>query len=189
MSTQASSRSLSVSATTRARISRPRAGLFEQFIPIELPRILLGYGPVPAVVSTTEQSGPWDQPGSSRTVHLADGSTAREQVTACERPGHFAYRVDEFSGYVRYLAAEANGEWWFTEACQGTDVVWIYSFTARSRPAQLILLPVVKLLWRGFMRAGMRAFGELAESEVSAAPTDSCAPAVLLKGVASTRPG
>jgi hypothetical protein len=43
-----------VSATTRARISRPRAELFEQFIPIELPRILLGYGPVPAVVSTTD---------------------------------------------------------------------------------------------------------------------------------------
>jgi hypothetical protein len=175
MSTQASSRSRTVSATTKARISRPRAELFDYFIPIELPRILLGYGPIPAVVSTTDQTGPWDQPGSGRTVHLADRSTAREQVTACERPGHFAYRVGEFSGYVRHVASEANGEWWFTEAGQDTDVIWTYSFTARSRPAQLILLPVVKLLWRGFMRAGMRAFGELAEAEAARSPADSSA--------------
>jgi hypothetical protein len=175
MSTQASSRSRTVSATTKARISRPRGELFDYFIPIELHRILLGYGPIPAVVSTSDQTGPWDQPGSSRTVHLADASSAREQVTACERPGHFAYRVGDFSGYVRYLASEANGEWWFSESGQGTDVVWTYSFTARSRPAQLILLPVVKLLWRGFMQAGMRAFGELAESEAARSPADSSA--------------
>jgi hypothetical protein len=28
------------------------------------------------------------------------------------------------------------------------------------------MLPIVKLLWRGFMRVGMRKFGELAESEL-----------------------
>lgn len=31
-----------------------------------LPKILLGYGPLPGVVSTSENTGPWHVPGSSR---------------------------------------------------------------------------------------------------------------------------
>ena len=46
-----------------------------------LPKILTGYGLVPAVAFTSDVSGPWDQVGSHRIVHLADGSTAEEQVT------------------------------------------------------------------------------------------------------------
>lgn len=158
--------SRSVSTIAKARISKPQAELFDCFIPIELPRILLGYGPVPAVVSTSDQSGPRDRPGSSRTVHLADGNTAHEQVTAYERPRYFAYRVSEFSNFIRHLSDEACGQWWFTEtSADVNEVVWSYSFLARSRAAQLILLPVVKLAWRGFMRAGMQAFGELAATE------------------------
>jgi hypothetical protein len=65
------------------------------------------------------------------------------------------------------LAGEARGQWWFTESGQdATEVVWTYSFSARSVAAQLVLLPVVKIVWSGFMRVGMRAFGELAASEV-----------------------
>jgi hypothetical protein len=173
MSTQTIPLSHAVSATTEARISIPRAELFDYFIPIELSRILLGFGPIPSVVSTTDQSGPWDQPGSSRTVHLADGNTAHEQVTDCERPRHFAYRVSEFSNSIRHLAKEAYGEWWFTEtSADTTEVVWTYSFVARSAAAQLLMLPVVKLLWRGFMRVGLRKFGELAEIELPRSRAD-----------------
>jgi hypothetical protein len=167
MNPPASPSSHAVSATTKTRILKPQAELFEYFIPIELPRILRGYGPVPAVVSTSDQSGPWDVPGSTRTVHLADRNTAREQVTDCEPSHYFAYRVGEFSNLIAHLADEARGQWWFTKAGQdATDVVWRYSFIARSSAAQLILLPVVKLAWRGYMRAGMGAFSDLAEAEV-----------------------
>jgi hypothetical protein len=155
-----------VSATAKARIRKPQAELFEYFIPIELPRILHGYGPVPAVTATTEQSGPWDAPGSSRTVHLADGNTAHEQVTDCEPSNYFAYRVSDFSNFLRRLASEARGQWRFTSAGEdATDVVWTYSFTARSILARLILLPIVRLAWRGYMRAAMQAFSGLAEVE------------------------
>jgi polyketide cyclase/dehydrase/lipid transport protein len=156
-----------VATTVSIRIPSAREPLFDWFIPIELPRILTGWGPVPAVVATSEQSGPWDTPGSRRTVHLADGSTAHERVTACERPASFGYTVNGFSGPVRYVAVEGRGQWWFEAAGPGaTDVRWTYTFQARSRAAALLLTPVVKVAWRGFMRRGLDRLAALARDEV-----------------------
>jgi hypothetical protein len=155
-----------IATTVTARVAAAQEPLFEWFIPIELPRILVGWGPIPAVVASTDQSGPWDRPGSQRTVHLADGHTAREQVTACERPTSFGYTVTTFSNALRHLASEGRGEWWFTPAsADTTDVRWTYTFVARSRLAGLVLLPVVKLAWRGYMRRGLDRLAELARDE------------------------
>jgi hypothetical protein len=154
-----------VSVSASIRVGVPRAVLFDWFIPIELPRILLGYGPVPSIVETSGQTGAWDVPGSSRTVHLADGSTAREQVTECVRPSYFGYRVGEFTGNVRHLATGARGAWTFEETGAGTDVRWTYTFVARSTVARVVLFPVVKVLWRGFMRAALQRMVELSEAE------------------------
>jgi hypothetical protein len=148
----------SVSTTVQRRIGEPRATLFARFIPVALPDILTGYGPIPAVTATSEQTGPWDVVGSRRTVHLADGSTATEQVTACDAPRAFGYTVSGFTNPVRHLAREGRGRWTFEEAgATATDVRWTYTFEARSRVAALLLAPVVKLLWRGFMRRGLDA--------------------------------
>lgn len=147
-----------VATTVQRRIAEPRAPLFARFIPVELPDILTGYGPIPAVMSTSDQTGPWDVIGSRRTVHLSDGSTASEQVTACENPSYFGYTVTGFTNPIRHLAHEGRGQWWFDDAPAGaTDVRWTYTFEARSRAAALVLAPVVKVLWRGFMRRGLAA--------------------------------
>ncbi|HWI71396.1 MAG TPA: SRPBCC family protein, partial [Baekduia sp.] len=108
--------------------------------------------------STSDQTGPWDVVGSRRTVHLSDGSTATEQVTACDAPRSFGYTVSGFTNPIRHLAREGRGEWSFEEAGDGaTDVRWTYTFEARSRAAAVVLTPVVKLAWRGFMRRGLAA--------------------------------
>jgi hypothetical protein len=62
-----------------------------------LPKVLTGYGMLPAVVRTSGNTGPWDKPGSNRLVHLKDGTTAREEVTAYRRPEYFAYKSSEFT--------------------------------------------------------------------------------------------
>jgi hypothetical protein len=155
-----------ISSTVTARVDVPRDTLFDWFIPVDLPAILVPYGPIPAVVRTSAQSGPWDRIGSTRTVHLADGNTAREAVTEYERPVYFAYRVAEFSNLIGRLASEARGKWWFTEAGDAsTDVKWTYLFVPRSLVSALVLFPVVRLPWRGFMRASMRQLKKLAEAE------------------------
>ena len=153
----------SVATTVSVRIAEPREPLFARFIPVELPAILHAYGPVPAVAATSDQTGPWDVVGSSRTVHLADGSTASERVTACTTPSYFAYTVSGFTNPVRFLARAAHGQWWFDAAPDdpgATDVRWTYAFEARSRAAALVLAPIVRFAWRGFMRRGLATFAQ-----------------------------
>jgi len=117
-----------------------------------LPKVLTGYGPLPAVVRTSGNTGGWDQPGSARRIHLADGTTVREQVTHYSPPGHFAYRVWEFGNpIIRTLASEARGEWIFTDAPGGTRVTWTYTFTARNGLAAIPLAGIAQALWRGYM--------------------------------------
>lgn len=131
------------------------AAVFEHIVPIELSTIFTGYGPLPAVVGTSGQTGAWDGAGQSRTVHLADGSTARERLTTVEAPHYFSYVVGEFSGIFRFLTASAEGEWWFEPAAGGTRVRWRYAF----RPASALAAPLLFLvarLWRGYMRKALR---------------------------------
>jgi hypothetical protein len=145
--------------TRCATIEATRDAVFD-FIVAEdvLPKVLLGYGPLPAVVGTSGNTGPWDVPGSRRTVHLGDGGTAREEVTAFSRHDYFAYRVSDFSHPVlRRLAREARGEWWFTAAGGGTAVRWRYAFVARSVVAVPPLFAFAHALWRGYMQVCLDA--------------------------------
>ncbi len=79
------------SVTREAVVSAGSEAAFD-FVAAEdvLPKVLTGYGLLPAVVATSGNTGSWSEPGSRRIVHLADGSTAREEVTRYDRPGHFA---------------------------------------------------------------------------------------------------
>ena len=121
-----------------------------------LPKVLTGYGLLPAVVRTSGNTGPWDRPGSARTVHLADGTTAREQVTAYERPKHFAYRTSDYAFALRYLARLAQGQWWFEDDPNGTKVRWTYTFHAKGRLTSIPLRMFAKTQWVGYMRACIR---------------------------------
>lgn len=132
-----------------------------------LPKVLTGYWPLPAVVRTSDNTGPWDRPGSARRIHLADGSTVREQVTDHDGPRFFAYRVWEFGNPIlRGLADEARGEWTFAAAPGGTQVSWTYTFTAKNSLAAVPLSGIARLLWRGYMDVcldnAMRIMGERA---------------------------
>jgi polyketide cyclase/dehydrase/lipid transport protein len=154
-----------VSSTVSATVRAPRGAVFNWFVPVKLEDILLGYGRLPAVVSTTGQTAPWEQPGSRRTVHLADGNTAQEEVTACEYSRYFAYRVSGFTNVLRFFTHEARGQWWFEDAGDSTKIKWTYTFNAQSPLRKLLLVPIVKVLWNGYMRVGMRAVKEHAEKE------------------------
>jgi hypothetical protein len=117
-----------------------------------LPKILTRYGPLPAVIKTSENTGPWTVAGSARLIHLADGTTVREQVVRFEPTSFFAYRVWEFGNpIVRSLASGARGEWTFSSAPGGTLVTWKYTFTAKNSFATLPLSAITQILWRGYM--------------------------------------
>lgn len=117
-----------------------------------LPKVLTGYGPLPAVIDTSDLTGPWDVPGSIRTVHLADGSSVREQLLRREEPTHFAYRVFDFRHPIlKRLAREGLGEWWFSADDKGVAVKWTYTFAAKNPVAAMPLWLMGNLFWRGYM--------------------------------------
>jgi hypothetical protein len=155
-----------VSTTVSTHIAVRRSAVFDWFIPVELPRIFLKHGPIPAVARVTGQTGTWDIPGSSRTVHLADGHTAQESVTGCEKPAYFSYRVSDIDNFLGRLAVDARGQWWFTDASRDTtDVQWTYTFNARNRLAALALWPIIKVFWRGYMHQAIKRVSHLATAE------------------------
>jgi hypothetical protein len=131
--------------------------LFEHIAPIPLHQIFTGYGPLPSVVKTTDQTGLWDSPGQTRIVHLSDGSTAKEKMISYDLPHSFSYTVSEFTGPMRFLTTHAYGIWEFETNDAGcTSVKWQYTFYPRSSLTSPILYLVTKTLWRGYMNTAIR---------------------------------
>jgi hypothetical protein len=125
---------------------------FDAIVPIELPKMFLGYGPLPAVTGTRDLTGEWDHVGATRTVDLADGSSAREEITAYERPRYFAYRLSGFTGSLRALVNDVRGEFWFSAANDGrTEIRWRYAFEPRRLRRPIVAL-VLARLWRAYAR-------------------------------------
>ena len=146
-----------ISATVEVAILARREPVFD-FVTAEdvLPKVLTGYGLLPAVLRTSGNTGPWDRQGSARTVHLADGTTAREEVTAYERPRYFAYRTSDYTFALRYIAKFAEGRWWFEDDANGTRVRWTYTFHGKGRLRSILLVLFVKTQWVGYMRTCIR---------------------------------
>jgi hypothetical protein len=131
---------------------------FDRVVPIDLTSIFRGYSLLPAVISIQAQTGDWDAIGQTRTVHLSDGSHAKEWLTDYQEPNYFAYVVSDFSGALGLLIASATGEWWFDrcdDSSERTLIRWSYTFIPKSWFAVPILWSVNKFLWFGYMRSVM----------------------------------
>jgi hypothetical protein len=127
-----------------------------------LPRVLHRVGPVPAVVETRDLTGPWDTPGSSRTVVLGNGQTVSETVVVWLRPLRFDYRVEGFGRPLGWMADYAIGSWWFEPAGRSSRFHWTYAFHARGFWTRLPLLVFVKTFWGRYMEACADRLVELA---------------------------
>jgi hypothetical protein len=162
-----------VSTTVESTIAAPREPFFTWLVPgvffDELHTVLRDAAFMPGVEKTTDTTGPWDVPGSNRIVHTTDGAQVRETVTAAVAPDYFSYRVNEFSSpLIKRLVSEARGQWWFSSEGDRTHAKWTYSFDTRGIWAVPILFPMVKLLWKRYMRAAMNVTKQRAEVEVKA---------------------
>lgn len=124
----------STAAEVQATVEAPLEKVFEHIVPIDLTSIFTGYGPLPAVSGTQNQTGGWNAAGQTRTILLSDGSSAQEALTEYEHPRRFAYTVKGFTGVLRFLAREAHGEWWFERVPgkEATSIRWRYKFVSRT---------------------------------------------------------
>jgi hypothetical protein len=163
-------------ATVNTTIEASIEDAFRHIVPIDLTSIFTGYGPLPAVTQTRDQSGAWDAAGRTRTVVFSDGSTARESLTEHEHPNRFAYTIDHFTGVLRLLASEARGEWWFERVSgrKATVIRWRYQFVSRSRLLKPLVGLFTRLLWRGYMLKAL----SLSKAQVEAKPSTGAPPSM-----------
>jgi hypothetical protein len=161
-----------VATTVVSSIAAQRKPFYAWLIPgvfyDQLETVLRDAAFLPGVARTTDTTGPWDKAGSTRIVHLTDGTTVRETVTSATAPDYFAYRLTEFSSpMIRMLVKEARGQWWFTDSGSGLKAKWTYTAESRNVLGALVLLPVIKILWNRYMKAAMKVTKERAETEVT----------------------
>jgi hypothetical protein len=131
---------------------------FCHVVPIDLRSIFKGYGLLPAVIGTEEQTGNWDTIGQTRSVYLSDGSSAKELLTQYQKPDYFSYVVSDFTGILGLLITSAVGEWWFETgnlSANSTVIRWSYTFIPKSLIAIPILWLLNKFLWAGYMRSAI----------------------------------
>ena len=160
-----------VATTVVSFINAQRRPFYSWLVPgvfyRELQTVLRDAAFMPGVTNTTDTTGPWDTPGSTRIVHLTDGNTVRETVTTATAPDYFAYRLTEFSNpMIKMVCREARGQWWFTDRDNGLYAKWTYTAEATNLLGWFVLFPVIKLLWHRYMEAAMAATKARAEKEV-----------------------
>lgn len=163
-----------VATTVTATIAAPREALYAWLIPgvfyDQLDTVLRDEAGLPGVTRTTGTTGPWDVAGSTRIVHLSDGTWCRETVKTATAPDYFAYRLTEFSSrMVGLLVREATGQWWFTDAGNATHAKWTYTAESRTILGMPLLIPVIRILWNRYMSSAMKRIKARAEKEVARA--------------------
>lgn len=165
---------VNVPTTAGISIAAPRAPFYDWLVlrvfTNELDTILRDSVGFAGVATTSGTTNLWNVPGATRIVHLTDGTSSRETVTAAAAPDYFAYRLTEFSSRrLRLLVREARGQWWLTDDGAGTHAKWTYTAESRGPLTALILVPIMKVLWNRSMRSAMARIKARAETEVARA--------------------
>ncbi|MGX5680010.1 SRPBCC family protein [Schumannella luteola] len=109
------------------------------------------FGPLPAVIAVSDQTGPWTVVGQSRMLHLSDGGTVVETITDADSPTYFAYNLSAFRKLFGRLVSGARAEWRLEREGDGTRIRWIYTFHPKRGARPLVAL-IVQLWWSRYMR-------------------------------------
>jgi hypothetical protein len=161
--------SLCVSGSAQIVVETTPEELFNWFTELDISRVLNGYGPLPGVDQTVDQSGPWTMPGQTRRLRMTRNISALQTIMICQPPTFFAYRVTEFTHVLDFLAHGAEARWWFDRhGLNATRLTWTYTFWPRSIAGKLSLFPVVKTIWTWYMQRTIVEMKRLAEQETVA---------------------
>ncbi|CAN5299729.1 hypothetical protein BH11ACT3_BH11ACT3_13880 [soil metagenome] len=124
---------------------------YEILTPSDPSRFYGKFGPIPATLSVSDQTGAWDGVGQTRTLHLSDGSTVVETTKEVDAPRRFAYQLTNFTKLFGALVAKADAEWDFDAAEGGTRIRWTYTFHGKPGRGWMVAL-IIKLAWAPYMR-------------------------------------
>jgi hypothetical protein len=163
-----------ISASTHVAINRSAKQVYDWFTALDISRVLNGYGPLPGVDRTIDQSGTWTTRGETRGLQMSRGITATQEILIAERPDFFAYRVSEFNSVLNLMAHGAEARWWFTEVEPETMILhWTYTFWPRSVAGKLTLYPVIRTIWSWYMQVAIQDMKSIAEREIPSINRDN----------------
>lgn len=108
---------------------------------------------IPPITAVRDQSGPWEQPGETRTIVLADGGTMHERLTLVARHERLCYVIDAVTGMLKPIVEHVEGEWSVEPAGTGVRVTWTWRVHPSGRLGELAG-PVLSRLWQGYARQG-----------------------------------
>lgn len=140
----------SASATAEIIVTTTPKQAFEISGPLDPARFYGKFGPLPAVVAVTGQSGEWDTAGRTRKLELSDGGSVIETITDVISPTLFAYDLSNFTGAFHHLVSGARAEWTFERTAVGTLVTWTYTFHGKPGRAWIVRA-IVKMWWARYM--------------------------------------
>lgn len=157
-----------VSATAVTRIAANQEQVFDWFTALDISRVLNGYGPLPGVERTVDQTGSWKTAGETRRLEMSGSITAIQEILICDRPVFFAYRVTGFTHILDLMVHGAEARWRFDQICDGaTEMRWTYTFWPRSMAGKLAIYPVITTFWTWYMRTTIQEMKRIAERELA----------------------
>jgi hypothetical protein len=137
----------------------PRAAVFERAFALQhMPKLLRGWGPVPAVERAELLDGGDYAVGKVRRIHNSDGSSLDEEILVYEPPSAHAYRLyGNFRGLAKVLVTEGRGDWSFVALDESrTEVSWTYQFTLTSPLAWPLAVPMMKVAFANMQRGTLK---------------------------------
>ena len=154
----------SASATATIILATTPKQAFEISGPLDPSRFYGKFGPLPAVVGVTGQSGQWDAVGRTRKLELSDGGSVTETISDVISPTLFAYDLSNFTGVFQHLVSGARAEWTFERTAVGTLVTWTYTFHDKAGRA-FIVRAIVRMWWARYMERVLPAIGREIERQ------------------------
>lgn len=160
-----------VAADVDGVINAPIEAVWRLMADLSPAEVFKGKGPLPAVRNVTDQTGPWDTLGQTRTVLMSDGMRLFERVTVAEPPdaglARLVYEVRDYTGPIGLLASEGISDITFADVGGQTRLHWNYGFRPKSGLTRVPLNAIRVLFWQGYVRDVFEDVKTRAEGEAA----------------------
>ena len=133
-----------------------------------LPKMFVGWGPIPAVKKVEVIKGEPMTPGMKQRTTTVDGRVIDEQILTVRKPEYFDYQLLKGFGFPFTLFVRmGGGSWTFTPKNSGTMIRWEYYFELTSLLAYPVGAMLVKFFWKNAMKAYLRELKKYTESLIA----------------------
>ena len=135
-----------------------------------LVKTFVGAGPIPAIRKAELLTPGPLATGSRRRVSNSDGSVIDEEITALETPSRHIYRLPGgFAFPFNLMVREAEGDWKFSDAAGGTEIVWNYRFSLTTPLFFPVVAPIVRIFFKKAMERCLAGIAAIASPSATRA--------------------